>query len=233
MSTWNLKSGYKSDYNINIIQCPVSELVTATTLSLVTVGETKNYLKVESDVTLDDDLIDMFIKGATGKIEQELGGVAICRQTWKQMQKGGCKTIELLRQPIIGVPTVSYYEEFDTVTATNVTYSSYFRVVQPNTLHHIDGHFQQGRNGDGYEITYECGIFDADSYISSNDPRLHAFKTAILRTVAWLNEQREEFVSSYGEGEWNVSYNQQILGKHLPFGIKHLIMPFHSGNGLI
>jgi hypothetical protein len=234
MSTWYLKSEYGNNYNTNEVQDIKTQMVTAPTLSIVSLAEARNYLKSVSGVTTDDDLITSLIKASTGKIEQELGGVAICHQTWKQTQQGGCNTIKLLRQPVIGVPTVSYYESFSTVTATNITYSDNFRVVSPNKLHHKDGMFVKGRDGDGYEITFECGLFTTASYTtSSNDPKLYAFKTAILRTVAWAYEQREEFVSSYGEGEWNVSYNQQILGKHLPFGIKGLIMPYHSGEGLI
>jgi hypothetical protein len=226
-NSWNLKSGYNNK-KTNELQNPYCTLVTAPTLSLVTVGEAKNYLKMESDVTLDDGLVTMFIKGAMGKIEQELGGVALCQQTWKQTQKGGCDYIRLLRQPIVGTPTVSYYEDFDTVTATNITYTSHFRVAQPNKLYHVDGYFEQGRDGDGYEVTFNCGLFDASNYTDSNNPKLQAIKTAILRTVSWMNEQRVEFQMSNKEGDWSVQYSRE-----LPIGIKNLIMPFHSGEGLI
>jgi uncharacterized phiE125 gp8 family phage protein len=224
------------DKKENTFQSPVCTLVTAPTLSLVTVGEAKNYLKVSSDVTLDDALIGVMIKGAEGKIEQELGGVALCQQTWKQTQKGGCKNIKLLRQPILGTPTVSYYEDFSTVTATNITHTTHFRVTQPNMLHHVDGYFEQGRDGDGYNVTFDCGLFSASNYQDSNNPRLQALKTAILRTIAWMYEQRVEFQSGSSEGDWSTQYNQQSAGNNqqaLPLGIKHLIMPFHSGEGLI
>ena len=212
-----------NNYNQNINHT----LVTAPTLSIVSKTEAKNYLKIGSDTT-DDALIDGLISSAVGMIEREAGGIALCTQTWKQTQQGGCKVIKLMRQPVQGVPTVSYYDSFNTVTATNITYTSDFKVVQPNVLVHADGYFQQGRDGDGYEIKYDVGMFTASNYTSSSDPRLNMFKTAILRTIAWLYEQREENVTGIKEGQWSVTYANE-----LPMGIKRLIMPIHSGQGLI
>jgi uncharacterized phiE125 gp8 family phage protein len=227
MSNWYLKSGYGTSKNDNY-QYIKTELVTAPTLTIVTKTEAKNYLKLGTDTT-DDTLIEDLIKACQIKIEQELGGVSLVTQTWKQTQKGGCKNIKLSRQPVIGVPTVSYYEEFDTVTATNITYSSYFRVVQPNELHHIDGYFEEGRDGDGYSITYQTGMFTASNYTNSSDQRLYVFKDALLRMVAYLYDNRQDYVTSVNEGAWSVSFAKDGL----PFSVKELLMPYHTGNGLI
>lgn len=225
MSLWDLKNGNSTrrikKQDVRLVR------VTAPTLSIVSTSEAKNYVKLGSDTT-DDALIDVLIKASTARIERECGGLAICEQTWKQYQKGGINTIKLLRQPLIGTPTVSYYEDFDTITATNITATSYFRAIE-NELYHTDGYFEEGRDGDGYVITFVAGKYTASNYTSSGDPDLAALKTAILRTFAWMYEQREENVVSVGEGSWNVSYDT----KELPAGIKALIMPLHTGMGLI
>lgn len=228
-SDWNRRSGvtdHYADSNYNLIQDIKLKLVTAPTLSLVTTDEAKNYSKLSSDTT-DDDLVDYLVSAAHGVLERELGGVALVEQTWRQYQQGGCETIELMREPVIGVPTVSYYSSFDTTTATNITYSSHFRVVE-NELYHANGYFTEGRAGDGYTVDYVVGMFTASNYTSSNDPALNVFKTAILRTFDWLYNQREEHVTKIDEGDWSVSYAGE-----LPMGIKRLVMPYHSGKSLI
>ena len=226
MGNWNIKSGFGSLPNKNIIQNVKVTQVSGPTISIVTRSEVKNYLKLGSDTT-DDNLLDDLAKTATGIIERELGGIAICEQTWKQYQQGGCETIKLMRGPVIGVPTVSYYEDFDTVTATNITYTSYCRVID-NEITHVDGYFEEGREGDGYTITYKAGMFTASDYTNSSKQELQAFKTAILRTIAYLYENREEHVVAVSEGNWKVTYSGD-----LPEGVRRIIMPFHSGEGLI
>lgn len=225
---WELTSGnydYSGKYKTPIQNLKLVQ-VSGPTVAILTRSEVKNYLKIGSD-TADDNLIDDLIKGCTSVIERELGGVAICQQTWKQYQKGGLEVIELKRTPVIGVPSVSYYDDFDTVTATNITYTDYFRVVE-NNLVHVDGFFEQGRDLDGYVITFQAGLFTASDYTSSSRQELQAFKTAINRLIAIMYENREEYMMEVQEGEWKVSYN-----KELPLGVKNLIMPFHSGMGLI
>lgn len=229
MSKWNWRSGNRDVYDderYDIVQVPKMVLKTAPTQTIVSKAEAKNYLKLSSDTT-DDSLVEQLIDSATAIIEQELGGLALYHQTWTQYQQGGCETIELMKQPVIGVPTVSYFESFDTVTATNITYTTHFRVLE-DELYHADGYFDVGREGDGYKIEYDVGVFTASNYTSSNDPRLDVFKTAICRTVAWLYDNREEHVVSISEGNWKVTY-----GDNLPQGIKRLIMPFNTGKNLI
>lgn len=201
-------------------------MISAPTLTLVTKSEAKNYLKLSSDTT-DDSLVEDLISASQGILERELGGLALVTQSLRQTLEGGVETIELFREPIIGTPTVSYYANFADVTATNITATTAFRVVG-NELYHVDGFFVEGRKGDGYTIDYDAGMFTASNYTSSLDPALNVFKTAILRTVAWLYEQTEEHVASIGEGSWSVSYAGE-----LPNGIKRLVMPYHTGRGLI
>lgn len=227
-SSWDLKSGVSpSSSDLNIPQNVKLELVSAPTLSIVSRSEMKTYLKLGSDTT-DDSLIDDLIASAIGMIEKECGGIAICQQTWRQYQKGGIETIQLQREPLIGVPTVSFYDDFDTVTATNITYTTYFRAVK-NELFHTDGFFEQGRDGDGYVITYDAGMYTSSTYTASSDPKLKQLKTAVFRIGAWLYEQREEHITDIKENNWSVTYDN----KELPMGIKRLLMPIHTGRGII
>lgn len=226
-SAWNLKSGRLDPYSDtkNYRQLPKLTRVTAPTFSIVSKQEMNNYLKIEENG--DTDLVGHIIDTATSIIERECGGIALCEQTWKQQQKGGCQTITLLREPIIGVPTVSFYEEFETTTATNITYSDYFKTVD-NELYHVDGYWEEGRDGDGYTITFKAGLFTATDYLTSNNPDLDLFKLAIFRIGAWLFEQREEHTEQISEGNWSINYT-----KELPSGIKRLLMPISTGRGLI
>jgi hypothetical protein len=227
--SWDRKSGVTDPYATNTTtpyQDVKLKVTSAPTLTLVSKAEAKNYLKLSSDTT-DDDLVEDLVSASQGIIERELGGLALVTQGITQYQKGGIETIELMREPVIGTPTISYYSDFDTVTATNITATTYFRVVE-NELYHADGYWEEGRNGDGYTIQYDAGYFTASNYTNSSDPALNVFKTAILRTVAWLYEQREEHVERSSEGEWSVSYANE-----LPMGIKRLVQPYHTGKGLI
>ena len=233
MNDWDRRSGvydpYSQGYDYPEYHQDIkTELVTGPTQTILSVTEAKNELKASTGVTTDDDLIESAIKCATGIIEEELGGISIYTQSWKQYQQGGCDVIELERYPIIGTPTVSYYSKFNTVTATNITATTHFRAVQ-NDLHHVDGYWDYGRAGDGYTIEYDSGAFTASNFTTSNDPKLHVFKKAIARTVAWLYEQREEGVTKVVEENWEVEY---VKGD-LPEGIRRLIMPYCRGGNLI
>lgn len=223
MSKWDIMHNtdnlQEEIQNIKLVQ------VTGPTFSIVTRSEVKNYLKLSSDTT-DDDLVDELINSSVAIIENDLG-IAICQQQFKQYQQGNCKKISLLRDNIIGVPTVSYYEEFSTVTASNITYTSHFRVVG-NELFHVDDWFERGRDGDGYEITFNTGLFTASNYTSSDRQERNVFKNAIYRTIAYLYENREEYVTQISEGTWKVTYDGD-----LPIGTKRLLMPYHSGKGLV
>lgn len=232
MSEWSRRSGVTDPYdnrgNYYNPQNIKEVLVAGPTQTIVSLAEARNYLKETSGVTVDDDLITDIVNGSTAVIEKELGGISLYEQTWKQYQQGGCETIELLRSPIIGTPTVSYYPSFSTVTATNVTATTYFRAVE-NELYHVDGYWDEGRAGDGYVIEYTTGLFTASNYTSSDNPVLGTFKTAILRTCAWLFEQREEHVGTVNEGQWSVTYDNE----NLPQGIKRLVMPFCTGRNIM
>jgi hypothetical protein len=221
---WLDNKGYSKD---SIPSTVLSEIIQTKgpTEFIASIDEVKNYLKIGSDNT-DDALINDLIKTATRIIEHECGGLVIYKQTFEQYTTGGCKVIKLLRQPIIGTPTVSYSEDFDS-TATNLVYLTDFRKVN-NVLYHSDGYFKKGRDGDGYKITFDAGIFQDGSHSSSTRQETNDLRIAIYRTIAFLYENREEYLTQIKEGQWSVAYDNKF-----PIGIKLLIMQFHTGNGLI
>jgi len=224
-NSWDRKSGisdspsreYNQDYKLVRTASPTQSIVSST--------EAKNYLKV--DLTEDDDLIDSLIDASTSVIERELGGYAIYEQTWTQYQRGGCRTIELLRTPLLSTPTVTYHESFSDTTATTLVSGTDFKSVH-DELYHTDGYFDLGRDGDGYTVEYTVGLVTASTVTSSDNPDIQMLKTAILRTVAWLYEQREEHSIDIQEENWRMKYSLK-----LPNGIRRLLMPFHTGKGLI
>ena len=215
------------DKNISELQDTTLELSSAPTQSIVSLEEARNYLKTDSDITADDDLINSLIRTATSIVEKRLGDFSLYHQSHIQKQQGGTQQLNLLRTPVIGTPTVSYYSSFDTVTATNITASTHFKVVGDKLIHK-DGYFKRGRDGDGYVIEYDTGLFTASNYTSSDDPRLQTFKEAILRLIARMSEQREEGTTVIHEGNWSITYDDKAM-----LELKNLIMPFHTGRGIL
>jgi len=233
-NSWNMSSGvynYLDNSNVVTIQNINCVKTTASTLTFITTEVARNYLKSNITLTIEDSLIDVFINCAIGKVEQEIGGVSILPEIWEQTQTGGLRQISLFRQPVTTITEIKYFEDFDS-TGTIIDSSNY-RLVKPNMIIHTDGYFKKGRLGDGYKITFECGLYNSSTYTSTDNYKLDLIKSAILRIVAWLSEQRVEFVSMETEGEWTTHFNQFVLGNKLPLGIKHLLMPIHSGTGLI
>jgi len=180
--------------------------------------EMKNYLKI--DYTTDDDLIESLIKSARKQVEDELGGLAIIQRQFVQKQTGGLERIELLRQPVQSIASITYNQYYDS-TGTAIT--TYRRVG--HLLYHQDGFWQTGREADGYIITYTSGLV-ADTGQSHNSvPR--AIRTAVERIVAYLYENREDFATSISEGNFSINYD-----KNLRRDINLLLMPYHTGKGL-
>lgn len=205
-------------------QCIKIELKSAPTLSIVTLGEAKNYLKIDSNITEDDGLISDILTACTAFIEHQTN-LCICQQEYIQYQEGGCKEIELVKFPLSGIPAVEYFGTFEATQSVNITVSDYFRIVG-NTLYHIDGSWVRGRKGDGYKITYSAGLFNSSSYTSSNRPELKQFKTALLRLAAWAYENREEYSSEISELDFSQKYSKSLDN---PTGITNFLKPLNNG----
>jgi hypothetical protein len=127
-------------------------------ISLVTVDEAKNFLKVS--YTTDDNLISDILKTSHFFVETQIQK-CLCSQSWKQMQQGGIDKLKLLKCPIIGTPTVTIYEEFD--STGEVLTSSDVRIVD-NVLLHVNKWFDEYREMDGYVIEYDVGMFNTDDF---------------------------------------------------------------------
>lgn len=187
----------------------------------VTVTQAKNYLKV--DTTNDDALIEALIVSARKQVENECGGLAIVKRNFTQKQTGGLETIELMRDPVNSITSITFFEEF--ASTGEVLGASNYRNVGAN-LYHVDSYFQIGRQADGYQIVFNAGIVDDTLVGASTAPS--AIKTAILRYVAFLYENREEYANSILEGNFTVSYDQKTN-----FEVKMLLMPYVTGKAVI
>jgi uncharacterized phiE125 gp8 family phage protein len=180
----------------------------------------KNYLKV--DYTTDNDLIEALIHSARKQIEAECGSLAIVRRSVTQKQTGGLQFIDLMRQPVNSITSVTYYESFDStgevIPATDYRFSD-------GILIHKDGYWKSGRDADGYVIVYNAGITLDTGQSAENSP--HTLRTAIMRLIAFLYENREQYVTGINEGNLSVSYDQNMRKE-----INMLIMPYHTGKAV-
>jgi hypothetical protein len=214
-----------SEIKENIIQCPTIGITSYPTLSLVTTAETKNYLRIDSAITADDSLISDLLVVSAKFVENQINQVLV-ETEFLQKQTGGCEIIELVKSPLIGTPSIEYYESFDSV-ASLLTMSTDFRVVGYE-LFNINNYWKSGRNGDGYNITYKAGMFSASSYTSSTNNSLQIIKTAMLRFCAWLYENREEFSGDLNEDKFYQKYS-----KDAPNSIKTYLMQLNDGRNIL
>lgn len=199
------------------------EIVTEPTLTILSSTETKNYLKV--DHSTDDTLIADLIKSAQSFLETETG-LAICPQTWRQLEVGGCDTIELIKQPVISVDEVKYFDDFEEMTGSLLTVSVDFRLAG-NILIHEDAYWEQQRDMDGYKIKYTAGLFTSSNYTSSTDLRLSTFKICGLRFIAWLYENREMYCT-----EINESFSIKYDFNKIPQDIIRMLRPYSVITGI-
>jgi uncharacterized phiE125 gp8 family phage protein len=162
----------------------------------VTLTEAKNYLKI--DFTDDDTLITDLIKASTDYIENMSGGVLLHKRTVTQYQTGGIENISLLRTPVVSITSFEKAVSFDDSYSTVENYR-----LGNNTLYHQSGFFEKGRESDGYKIVYVAGIAN-DASVSTIR---YEMKICILRVLAYLYENRQEYVTSYSDQGYSVSYN--------------------------
>lgn len=162
----------------------------------VTLTEAKNYLKV--DFTDDDNLITGLIKTATDYVENMSGGVLFHRRTVTQYQTGGIEQIDLLRSPVFSIVSFEKAIGFDDSYSAVEDYR-----LGHNTLYHESGYFEKGRNSDGYKIVYLAGV------TTDTNPSTvrYEIKVCILRLLSYLYDNRQEYVTSYSDQGYSVSYN--------------------------
>lgn len=213
MGYWDFQSLEPSNPKYQATTVTVTEPV----FEPVSLEEAKNYLKV--DYATDDNLIEILIHVARKQIENELGGLLIVKRAVTQKQTGGLERIDLLRQPVNSITSVTYYEDF--ASTGSVIASTDYR-FNDGQLYHKDGFFSRGREGDGYVIVYNAGIANDTGQSAENSP--HTLRQAIMRIVAYLYENREEYVTQISEGNLSVTYNKEIRND-----VNLLLMPYHTG----
>lgn len=185
----------------------------APTLSLVSTTETKEYLKV--NYSTDDILISGIIKSSHAFVESQIHK-CLLPQSWEQKQQGGIDKIKLLKCPIIGTPTVTIFEEWD--STGEVLTNDDVRIVG-NVLLHVNNWFDKYRDMDGYVIDYDCGMYTASNYTSSNDNDREVVRNVILRMSAFLYENRQQYCQQYNEENWSINYNLSDV----PVEIKNML----------
>ena len=182
----------------------------------VTVNEAKNYLKV--DETTDDALIAQIIKTARKMIETH-ASLTFHQRTVTQKQTGGVEYIDALRLPANTVSSITFARDFDSTPET--LDASTYRLAG-NRFYHESREFIQGRDADGYVITYTAGmVADATPSTLKSD-----FKTAILRVAAFLYENRQEYTQGWSEQGFSVNYD--ILKSE----INRIINPYSTAKGI-
>lgn len=192
------------------------KLLTAATVSILGITATKNYLKVEH--TQDDTLITQMIEASILFVENYTG-LKTSPETWEQSETGDVAKLTLDLAPIDSINSMVQYDSFDS-TGSLLTASTDFRRAG-NDLIHVNGYWPKNRDGDGYVINYTVGTWLA------SDRRIEALKTAALRCVGWLYENREEFVVNVQE-----SFNVQYDFNSVPAGVKRLLNPFIRNVGV-
>ena len=182
----------------------------------VTVTEAKNYLKVDDNT--DDALIAQLIKTSRRMIETH-ANIKFHRRSVTQKQTGGLETLDAMRHPIFSVSSITYAKDFDSTPET--LDSSEYRFVHDRFFHEA-GRFVEGRPADGYVITYTAGmVADATPSTLNND-----FKTAILRILAFLYENRQEYAQGWNEQGFSINYDI-MKGE-----INRIINPYASAKGI-
>lgn len=203
----------------NSIQTEVVECTLKPTVSILTVAEAKSYIKINH--TNDDSLISTIIKNSCHTIENTIHNV-IYKSAYTQKQRGGCYDIKLMKCPILGTSTVTYYESFSS-TGTVLTLGTDYRRVD-NILYHVNDYFVEGRRGDGYKIDYEAGLFT--SAADDNSMEYTIVKNVMFRLSAFLYENRQQYCTQFNEENWAISYNYVDI----PLEIKSMLMPLRQNN---
>ena len=182
----------------------------------ITVNEAKNYLKV--DDTTDDALIGQLIKTARKMIETQ-ASLCFHRRTVIQKQTGGIETLDALRIPVHSVTSIQFAEDFDSSYIT--LDGSEYRLAGKRFFNE-NYKFQRGRDADGYVITYVAGmVADTTPSTLNND-----MKTAILRIVAFLYENRQEYAQGWNEQGFSINYD--IMKSE----INRIINPYANAKGV-
>lgn len=187
-----------------------------TTGLLVPLTEAKNFLKI--GYTTDDTLISTILK-TSEFIAENIIHKSIQAKSFEQYIDGYdynndkyLTEIKLLNAPIVGIPTVTIYELYN---STGTAYTA-FRMV--DNVMYANSYFSKGRKGDGYKIEFDCAI--------TNAQELEVIKNVILRQSAFLYENRETYLIQHSEENWSVNYNLSDV----PIEFTRILAPIRQPN---
>ena len=191
--------------------------ISYTTATLISVSVAKDFLKV--GYTTDDTLIETILK-TSEFICENIIHKSIQAKSFEQYMDGYdyannkyLTKINLLNSPIVGTPTATIYELYD---STGDAFTN-FRIVD-NVMYPNAGYFTKAREGDGYKIEFDCAI--------SNEQELEVIKNVILRQSAYLYENREMYLIQHSEENWSVNYDLN----NVPMEFKRILAPLRHRN---
>jgi len=191
--------------------------ISYTTDTLISVSVAKNFLKV--GYTTDDTLIETILK-TSEFICENIIHKSIQAKSFEQYIDGYdyvndkyLSKIMLFNAPIVGTPTATIYELYN---STGTAYTN-FRMVD-NVMYPYATHFTKAREGDGYKIEFDCAI--------SNEQELEVIKNVILRQTAYLYENREMYLIQHSEENWSVNYDIN----NVPMEFKRILAPLRHRN---
>lgn len=182
-------------------------LLEPATATILNTTATKQYLRVNDST--DDTLIVLMEKTAIGMVESWTG-YATSPQQWRLDTPGDAENIELPISPVYSVDEIKEFASF-TSTGSLLTAGTDYRVIG-DTIVHSQGYWPEARAVDGYQIKFTSGVWE------SGDSRLNNLYIAALRLVAWMYENREEFVTSQQE-----NFIANIDVTKMPIGLKALL----------
>lgn len=169
----------------------------------VALQEAKSYLKVPSSTTADDDLISRLLEASTRDVEKYLGRRSIRANTWTRYLDDFCSRIELRRVPVASITSVDRkVSGVWTAVSTAVYYlktGSRFYEVLPAP----DQDWPTDQD-DGEQVVRVV-------FVTGVDPAVDMAKTAILRHVAFMFENRGDADPANSELSFTASGARGLL----------------------
>ena len=154
----------------------------------VTLHEAKTHAKVIGDV--EDGLLQMWMEAATAFCEQSVeGGISLVSQVWRVTLPAFTTPIVLPRPPLVSVDSITYYDSDDTLqTLDQAEYKASTPWKQPGCVYPVDQWPETAARLDAVAVEFTAGYGDKAAV-----PAIA--KSAILKTVTELFEQREDSVT--------------------------------------
>ena len=175
------------------------QIITAPTVEPVSLAETKEFLRIDADLTTEDSLINSFIQSARLEIEQECGralAVQTVRAVFDRFPARGKRFMPLPRAPLISITSVEYIDADHTLQTWDASNYRVENAAIPGGIYCITSWPTiESREGGAVRVTYQCGYSVADGEgeePSEIIPEL--LKVAIYYTVNHWYENRDQVI---------------------------------------